>query len=93
MCFSTEKSHNGNRFLIKRIRKENRVLQLKIKHQDFTSKLDATKRKITKTKTNRYTSRLDRLKMKIYKVKKNISLPSLMFMHQQQLLLGKITPF
>ena len=79
--------------MIKRIRKENRVLQIKIKHRDFTSKLDEIKKKITKTKTNRYTSRLDGVKMKLYKVKKNISLPLLMFMHQQQLLLGKLTPF
>ena len=59
-------------FLIKRIRKKNRVLQIKIKHRDFTSKLDEIKRKITKTKTNRYTSRLDGVKMKLCKVTKNI---------------------
>ena len=43
------------------------VLQLKMKHQDFTSKLDGMRMKITKTNPNRYTSRLDGLKMKIYK--------------------------
>ena len=38
-----------------------------MKHQDFTSKLDGMRMKITKTNPNRYRSRLDGLKMKIYK--------------------------
>ena len=38
-----------------------------MEHQDFTSKLDGMRMKITKTNPNRYTSRLDGLKMKIYK--------------------------
>ena len=38
-----------------------------MKHQDFTSKLDGMRMKITKTNPNRYKSRLDGLKMKIYK--------------------------
>ena len=78
ICFPTEKSHYDNGFLIKSIWKENIhkfwrvsericVLQLKMKHQDFTSKLDGMRMKITKTNPNRYTSRLDGLKMKIYK--------------------------
>ena len=58
MCFPTEKSH-GNGFLIKSIWKENIhkfwrvsericVLQLRIKHQDFTSKLDGMRMKLQK---------------------------------------------
>ena len=43
------------------------VLQLKMKHQDFTSKLDGMRLKITKTNPNRYKSRFDSLKMKKYK--------------------------
>ena len=43
------------------------VLQLKMKHQDFTSKLDGMRMEITKANSNRYTSRLDGLKIKIYK--------------------------
>ena len=65
-------------FLIKSIWKENipkfwriseRIcaLQLKMKHQDFNSKLDRIRMKITKTNANRYKSRLDGLKRKIYK--------------------------
>ena len=38
-----------------------------MKHQDFTSKLDGMRMKITKTNPNRYRSRLDGLKMKIHK--------------------------
>ena len=38
-----------------------------MKHQDFTSKLDGMRMKITKTNPNRYKSGLDGLKMKIYK--------------------------
>ena len=38
-----------------------------MKRQDFTSKLDKIRMKITKANTNRYKSRLDDLKMKIYK--------------------------
>ena len=78
MCFPTEKSHYGNSFLIQSIWKENIhkfwrvsericVLQLEMKHQDFTSKLDGMRMKITKTNPNRYRSRLDGLKMKIHK--------------------------
>ena len=76
--FSAEKSHYGNGFLIKSIWKENIhkfwrvsericVLQLKMKHQDFTSKLDGMRMEITKANSNRYTSRLDGIKIKIYK--------------------------
>ena len=76
--FPTEKPHYGNGFLIKSIWKGNIqkfcrvsericVLQLKMKHQDFTSKLDGMRMKITKTNPNRYKSRLDGIKMKIYK--------------------------
>ena len=38
-----------------------------MEHQDFTSKLDGMRMKITKTNPNRYKSGLDGLKMKIYK--------------------------
>ena len=38
-----------------------------MKRQDFTSKLDKIRMKITKANTNRYKSRLDDLKMKICK--------------------------
>ena len=66
-------------FLIKSIYKENIhkvwrvsericVLQLKMKHQDFTSKLDGVRIKITKANPNRYKPKLDGLKIKIYKV-------------------------
>ena len=38
-----------------------------MEYQDFTSKIDGMKMKITKTNTKRYTSGLDGLKIKIYK--------------------------
>ena len=38
-----------------------------MKHQDFTSKLDGMKMKITKTNPNKYKSSLDDLQMKICK--------------------------
>lgn len=94
ICFLTEKSHYGNDFSSKSIWKENIhrfcrvsericVLQLKMmKHQDFISKLDGMKMKITKTNANRCKSRLDGLKIKIHKVEEKYVL----FMHQQQLL-------
>ena len=50
-----------------------------MKHQDFPSKPDGMRMKITKANANRYKSRLNGLKMK------SIFLPSLMFMLQQQL--------
>lgn len=53
-----------------------------MKHQDFISKLDGMKMKITKTNANRCKSRLDGLKIKIHKVEEKYVL----FMHQQQLL-------
>ena len=53
-----------------------------MKHQDFISKLNAMKMKITKTNANRSKSRLDGLKIKIHKAEEKY----ILFMHQQQLL-------
>ena len=53
-----------------------------MKHQDFISKPDGMKMKITKTNANICKSRLDGLKIKIHKVEEKYVL----FMHQQQLL-------
>ena len=65
-----------------RVSERNYVLQLNIKHQDFTSKLDEMRMEIAKTNPNRYKSRLDGVKMKIYKAEekpgiwKDFSLPN-----------------